>query len=100
MALEEVFGGGLEELSAHAEALVDRMELTVLLGHDERVQVLQQYRIQLGDGFRRAIVTLHELLAREPVGRIAETDLRGKRRLVVKQQAVLAASGDMVQTNA
>ena len=99
-AFVEIFGTRFQELTAHSEALIDRMELEIFLRRDERAQVLQKDRVELRDRSRRAVVVLHELLAREPVGPIVQSEFPGKRRLMIEEHAVFASSGQIVKADA
>ena len=65
-----------------------------------RVQVLQQDHVDLPDELRRAVVALHELLARAFRRSVGEAELARQRVLQIEDEAVLAAAGEIVQAHA
>jgi hypothetical protein len=63
------------------------------------MQVLQQQRVDLAHQLGRAVIALHQLLARAFGGAVGEPELGGERRLQVEHQPVLAPSRQIVQPN-
>src|SRR5215210_5797691 len=89
LALVKIVAARFEQLAARSKARVDRVELAILCRRDERREILKKNRVQLSDGFRSAVVLLHQLLAREPIRPVLQTHLRRERRLMIEQQAIL-----------
>ena len=67
---------------------------------DQRAEVLQHDRIQLADFHGGTIETLHQVLARPPVGSVAQPHLRCERGLHVEHQPFLAPLRKVMQTYA
>ncbi len=97
--LEQRLVADVEKLVDRLERVVDRDRL-VARRKEPRVQVLQQDDVDLADELRRAIVALHQLLARGSRRRVGEAELARERILLVEHEAVLAPSGEIVEPRA
>ena len=89
----------VEQLVDHLEIGVERRRLGARR-KQPRVQVLQQDHVDLAHELGRAVVALHQLLARALGRRVDEPDLARERVLQVEHQPVLAAAGEVVQAHA
>ena len=95
-----------QRLVADVEKLVDRLERVVdgyrlvLCRKEPRVQVLQHDDVDLPHELRRAVVALHQLLARGFRRRVGETELARERILLVEHEPVLAPSREIVEPHA
>src|SRR4029453_11578451 len=98
-ALEQRFVTNIEQLVDDGEIVIDGNRLG---GNRKqtRMQILQQDYVDLPDELRRAIVALHQLLARPFRRRIGETELPRQRILQIEHEAILAAAGGIMETNA
>ena len=100
IAVEQGFVGRLEQLAAHLKALVQRTRRRGRLRGEQRLEVLQQDRIELRDGFRRAVIPLHQALAGTPLLVAAQPALLCQRVLMIERHAILAPAGKVVQPDA
>ena len=82
VGVEDVLVDDVEKLVGVLEARVDRHRRRLGRGEDHRADVLHQDRVELGDRFRRAVILLHQLLARAARRRRGEAHLLGDCRLV------------------
>src|SRR5215203_1031534 len=64
------------------------------------MQILQRDHIDLAHELRCAIVALHQLLARTLLAVVGESELRGKRILLIEDEPVLAAASEIVEPDA
>ena len=96
---EEIGIGDVEQLVDLPEVVVDRHGLG---GRrvEPRVHVVQQHGVDLAHQFRRAVVPLHQLLARALRARVDEPELRRQRALRVEHQPVLAPAQQVVEPDA
>ena len=67
---------------------------------EPRVQVLQQDDVDLAHELCRAVVALHQLLARDFRRRVGEPELVRERVLLVEDEPILAPTCEVVQPHA
>ncbi len=97
--LEQILVADIQQCADDPEPLVQR----VLRRHFMEqvvVQVLQQDGVELAHRNFGAVVTLHQVFAGTPVGRSGDAHLLGERGLELEDQAVFAAHGEIMQTDA
>ena len=100
LAFEQVGGVRFEQFADPPELLADLRTVGIPRRKDFGTHVLEQYGIQLGDGFRRAKIGLHQLLAGAMVCSRGIPEIARQAVLVIEQQPVLAAPRGVVQAHA
>src|SRR5690554_1444053 len=84
---------------AHLEAFVERADFVFTAAAQDRLVVkLQQYVGNLGQGQYCAVVLLHHQFNAQPLAFVLITQHLGQGPLVIKQQAVLVAVSNQLQT--
>ena len=99
VALEDPLVAHVEQLAHALEAFVDVDRHRVAVGEERDPEVEHQDGVELGHLLGRAVVLLHEDL-RGPAGFGGlAAEQAGEGLLVVEQQAVLAAAGEVMQAD-
>ena len=99
-APEEPFVARFEQLVVAIEARVDFADRAAAHGENKGAEVLQHDGVQLTDFQRGAVKALHQMLARTPVGGVAQPHLRRQRGLHVEHQALFAPPREVMQADA
>ena len=89
-----------QQLVRGLKALIEDFRLGILAGEQLHCDILQQQGIELSDRLGGAVIALHQLLACALGRRVGVAELRGKSALVIEQQTVFPASGDVMQADA
>jgi hypothetical protein len=99
LAFEKLLVVRFQALAANAKARIDWQVFPIAFGENSSPQILQYNCIKLRDRFGSTVVALHQLFTGQTVGFIAQAKLMCQYRLMVKQQAVFAASSLKMQAN-
>jgi len=99
VALEDVLVADVEQLAHDLEARVDH-DRGAAVGEDHAAVVLQQHGVELHHHLGGDVVALHQHLGGAPGGRGLDAEDAGELFLVVEEQAVLRAPGEMMQADA
>ena len=99
LALEDVLVADVEQLAHDLEARIDH-DRGAAVGKDDAAVVLQQHGVELHHHLGGDVVALHQDLGGAPGGRGLDAEDAGELFLVVEEQAVLGAAGELMQADA